>query len=255
MRTSYFLAIFFINTQLMASEALDGLGIAEKMQTVDSSWDSKRHGIMVTNRDGQNLSRSLVSYQQRSEKEQRSLIRFSEPADIRNTRFLSWTYENPDVSDDLWIYLPGENLTRRISGRGGKTSSFMRSDFNNEDIEKRFLNDDSHQLLRSEQLFGTQAYVVDFTPINKKESNYSKRTIWVNANNWLPMQVHYFDKSGQHFKTATYGGVKKIGDIWTVTKIKMETPRQNSVTLLQYSDIAYNTGLPDSLFTQASLSR
>ncbi|HAL86858.1 MAG TPA: outer membrane lipoprotein-sorting protein, partial [Deferribacteraceae bacterium] len=38
--------------------------------------------------------------------------------------------------DDMWLYLPAESLVRRISG-GGKKGAFMRSDFANEDIQKR----------------------------------------------------------------------------------------------------------------------
>ena len=49
----------------------------------------------------------------------------------------------------MWVFLPAESLVRRISG-GGRKGSFMRSDFANEDIEKREVDDDEHRLLRPE---------------------------------------------------------------------------------------------------------
>lgn len=242
------------DTQALPS-AMSGRDIALKMQSVDTSDTSSRHGTMLIKRKGQSLKRSLVTYLRQNKNGQSSLIDFVEPADIRGTRFLNWVYEDLEKEDDMWIYLPGENLTRRISGSGGKTGRFMRSDFNNEDIQKRYAEDDKQTLLREERLFDQGTYVVDFVPVDLTDSNYSKRTVWVNKQTFLPVKIAYFDKSGQQFKTALYGGVQQINGIWTVTKIKMETPRQSSVTLLQYQHTEYNPALDDGLFTQANLSR
>jgi outer membrane lipoprotein-sorting protein len=251
------LAILCISPLLCSAtdEALTGRDIAERMQAVDNSYTSQRNGTMVIQRRGQTLRRSLTRYHQQTEDGQRNLIIFTEPADIRNTKYLSWIYESPEKNDDLWIFLPSENLTRRISGSGGKKGSFMRSDFSNEDISKSYPEDNKQRLLGSEILFDQDTYFIESIPLNKKDSNYSKREIWVNKETWLPVQIYFYDKSGQHFKTAIYGGAEKIDGIWTITKIKMITPRRQSTTLLQYKDIAYNIELDKSLFTQSALKR
>ena len=64
-----------------------------------------------------------------------------EPPDVRGIMYFTWSYEDIEKDDDMWVFLPAESLMRRISG-GGKKGSFMRSEFANENIEKREVEDD-----------------------------------------------------------------------------------------------------------------
>jgi hypothetical protein len=138
---------------------LTGRDIALKMDKVDTSMDSKRTAIMVINRKGQKLIRKMESCNKEYGQDERGLIKFIEPPDVRGIMYLTWSYEDIERDDDMWVFLPAESLIRRISG-GGKKGSFMRSDFANEDIEKREVDDDEHELLRSEEFSGVDCYVV-----------------------------------------------------------------------------------------------
>ena len=236
------------------AEQLTGRDIALKMDAVDTSQDSKRTAIMVINRKGQKLVRKMESCNKKYGQDERGLIRFIEPPDVRGIMYLTWSYEDVERDDDMWIFLPAESLVRRISG-GGKKGSFMRSDFANEDIEKREVDDDEHGLLRSEEFSGVDCYMVERVSKKQKDTNYSKRVVWVRKDTWLPMKVEYYNKRGKHFKTAIYGGFKEIKGIWTVTKIMTETPRKGSKTLMQHDNVDYNIGLSDALFEQSNLKR
>jgi outer membrane lipoprotein-sorting protein len=233
---------------------LTGRDIALKMDAVDTSQDGNRTAIMVINRKGQKLIRKMESFTKKYGADERGLIKFIEPPDVRGIMYLTWSYEDIDRDDDMWVFLPAESLVRRISG-GGKKGSFMRSDFANEDIEKREVDDDEHKLLRSEEFSGVDCYVVERVSKKQKDTNYSKRVVWVRKDTWLPMKVEYYNKRGKHFKTAIYGGFKEIKGIWTFTKIMTETPRKRSKTLMQYDNVDYNIGLSDSLFEQSNLKR
>jgi len=236
-----------------ASE-LTGSDIALRMDAVDSSLDSRRTAIMVINRKGQKLIRKTESFAKKYGPDERGLIKFIEPPDVRGIMYLTWSYEDIEWDDDMWVFLPAESLVRRISG-GGKKGSFMRSDFANEDIEKREVDDDEHRLLKSEEFSGVDCYVVERVSKKQKDTNYSKRVVWVRKNTWLPMKIEFYNKRGKHFKTAIYGGFKEIKGIWTVTKIMAETPRKGSKTLMQYDNVDYNIGLSDALFEQSNLKR
>ena len=233
---------------------LTGRDIALRMDAVDTSLDGNRTAIMVINRKGQKLVRKMESCNKKYGPDERGLIKFIEPPDVRGIMYLTWSYEDIERDDDMWIFLPAESLVRRISG-GGKKGAFMRSDFANEDIEKREVDDDEHRLLRSEEFSGVDCYVVERISKKQKDTNYSKRVVWVRKDTWLPMIVEYYNKRGRHFKTAIYGGFKEIKGIWTVTKIMAETPRKGSKTLMQYDNVDYNIGLSDSLFEQSNLKR
>ncbi|PIE65667.1 MAG: outer membrane lipoprotein-sorting protein, partial [Desulfobacterales bacterium] len=157
---------------------------------------------------------------------------------------------------DMWVYLPAESLVRRISG-GGKKGSFMRSDLANEDIEDRAVDDDIHTLKGSENLNGAECWLVESVPRPelKKDTNYSKRMVYVRKDIHLPTRIDYYDKRGRLLKTATFGGFKQIDGIWTITKVLFETPARKTRTLMERSEIHYNQGLDDSLFLQNNLKR
>ena len=247
-----FLIVLFSGSAPAAE--LSGWDIALKMDAVDTSRDSKRTAIMVINRKGQKLVRKMESCRKKYGQDERGLIKFIEPPDVRGIMYLTWSYEDINRDDDMWVFLPAESLVRRISG-GGKKGSFMRSDFANEDIEKREVDDDEHRLLKSEEFSGVNCYVVERIAKKQKDTNYSKRIVWVRKDTWFPMKVEYYNERGKHFKTAIYGGFKKIKDIWTITKIMAETPRKGSKTLMQYDNVDYNIGLSDALFEQSNLKR
>ena len=133
----------------------------------------------------------------------------------------------------------------------------MRSDFSNEDIEQRAVDDDKHVLLKSELLNGREHYIIESIPIKEKVrgTNYSKRLIWVDKEYFLPVKTEFYNRKGDLLKTLTQGGIKKISGIWTATKLIMETPNKKTRTLMQYFDITYNVGFKESLFNQSALKR
>ena len=184
---------------------LTGRDIALKMDAVYTSQDGKRTAIMVINRKGQKLVRKMETYGKKYGPHEWRLIKFIERPDVRGIMYLTWSYEDINRDDDMWVFLPAESLAGRISG-GGKKSSFMRSDFANEDIEKREVDDDEHTPLRSEEFSGIDCYVAERVSKKQKDTNYSKRIVWVRKDTRLPMKVEYYNKRGKHFKTAIYGG-------------------------------------------------
>lgn len=248
-----FLFIFSI-TEAPASTTLTGRDIARLVDEVDTSLDTRKTMLMVIERGGQRLMRKMESFTKKFPPDERSLIRFETPSDIRDTSYLTWSWESPERQDDMWVYLPTENLVRRISG-GGKTGSFMRSDLANEDIEKRAVIDDKQKLLKEETIDGFDCWVVEYLPVDKGETGYSKRLAWIRKDIKLPIRIDYYDKREKLCKKTLYGGFKRIQGIWTSTRILVTTPRKKSRTLIQLTDIRYNTGLPSTFFEQSNLTR
>jgi len=123
----FVLMSFFAVSQPIDAGQLTGRDIALKMDAVDTSLDSKRTAIMVINRKGQKLVRKMESCNKKYGPDERGLIRFIEPPDVRGIMYLTWSYEDVDRDDDMWVFLPAESLVRRISG-GGKKGSFMRTE-------------------------------------------------------------------------------------------------------------------------------
>jgi hypothetical protein len=92
----------------------------------DSSLNSVMEPAMFIQRSGQTLERRTVSYRKKYGVDEKSLVRFEKPADVRYTMYLTWSYEDLEREDDMWLYHPDESLIRRISG-GRTKEAFMRS--------------------------------------------------------------------------------------------------------------------------------
>ena len=236
-----------------------GRDIMLKVDEVDHSRDTTMMSMMVIERGDMKLVRRMKQMTKQygdNLKDERSLVRFVEPADVHGTSYLTWSYDDPQREDDMWVYLPAESLVRRISG-GGKKGAFMRSDMANEDIEDRAVDDDIHTLIGSENVAGADCFVIESVPRPelKKDTNYSKRVQFIRKDIYLPVRIDYFDKRGKLLKIGTHGGFKQIDGIWTITRTIVETPRRKTRTLFQRSDIVYNQGLDDALFLQSNLKR
>lgn len=238
---------------------MSGRDIMLKVDAVDTSRDATMKSTMIIERGKLKLVRQMAHFTKQygeNLKDERSLITFLKPADVYKTAYLTWSYDALDREDDMWVYLPAEKLVRRISG-GGKKGSFMRSDLANEDIEDRSVDDDTHQLIKETQVSGSDCWVVESTPQKKlqKDTNYSKRILFIRKDIYLPVRVEYYDKRGRLIKTATHGGFEKIDGIWSITKSIFETPSRKTRTLFQRKEIVYNSGLDDALFLQGNLKR
>ena len=232
-------------------------------------------------------ARKLMRYTKAYGKDDKMVMFFLEPADVRGTGFLSYVYDDDDKDNDQWLYLPALRKIRRIAS-SDKSGSFMGSDFSYLDIsgikvEKynhRFLNeDDLKKLLKDKSLamilkkkFGkskegfkkAKAWVaapgfkvIESTPKDKKtlrDDGYSRLIDWINPETLVIEKSIYFGKNNKAFKVKEASEIKKIQDIWTITIMTMENVRKNHRTLIEINETKYNTGLKDSYFTQRTLT-
>ena len=248
---------------LLAAEPT-GRDIMLMVEAADNFQDRALTGSMTVERGKEKLVRRMEMLTKKYGEpkangvpgDERSLIRFLDPADARGTMYLTWSWDDPAREDDMWLYMPAESLVRRISG-SGKKGAFMRSDLANEDIQKRPVDADAHTLLKSESVGGADCWVVEAVPRPELEedTNYSKRVLFVRKDIRLATRVEYYDKRGRLLKTATHGGFQEIDGVWTITKSLYETPDRGTRTTLERENIVYNRGMDDGLFQQGNLKR
>ena len=122
-------------------------------------------------------------------------------ASIAKTRFLQVENEI-GKDDDKWIFLPALGRVRRISS-SDKTSSFVGSDFTYGDMETREVSEDTHKLLKEEKYGKYDCYVVESVPVEKDDSQYSKRVTWVTKDSYVPVKAELYSK-----KTNINKGIK-----------------------------------------------
>ncbi len=178
--------------------------------------------------------------------EQKFYVYFRRPADVNRMVFM--VHKHLDRDDDRWLYLPALDLTKRIAATDKRTS-FVGSDFFYEDVSGRSTDLDTHELVQTTDTF----YVLKNTPKEPDEVEFSHFTMWIHRQTFIPVQVDYFDKQGTKYRQAKALKVETIQGYPTVVKSVMKDLREGGQTLLEYSDVTYDIGLPESIFTERYL--
>lgn len=180
--------------------------------------------------------------------DQRYLITFDAPADVRGMGFLVWKYAKKE--DDRWLYFPALKAVKRVAA-DDKRSSFVGSDFTYEDISGRDLDEEQHQLVKQENVGDRPAYVVESKP--KAAATYAKRLSWVDRERWVPLKEEYFDAEGKLQRSFKADKVEEIGGHWTVTARSMLNALTGHRTEVVFKSVRYDAGLSDEMFAERSL--
>jgi hypothetical protein len=185
---------------------------------------------------------------------------FKQPADVKNTGFLTYDYDDANKDDDQWLYLPALHKSKRISS-SDKSGSFMGSDFTYSDMVSRELEDYDFSLEKEMQVNGKDVWIIKATPRSKdiiKETGYTKSLLFIRKDNYVVIRGINWVKKGKKLKYFDMKGLKLIDNIWTPTEIHMTTKKGKKVlhkTILKFSNIKYNQDLDSNLFTLRRLEK
>lgn len=182
------------------------------------------------------------------------VMMFMSPSSVKGTNFLA--KENAgDKADDKWIYTPGLKSTRRVSSADG-SKQFVGTDFTYDDMSDRKVNDDKHILLKESEDKGNfkDCYVVESTPVDPKNSQYSKRISWVTKDTFYPIYIEMYDKKGKLLKTNEITTLKPMaGTKGRTYNIPMENimtnVQTNHQTIMKMANIVVDQPLADGYFT------
>ncbi|WP_461520987.1 outer membrane lipoprotein-sorting protein [Porticoccus sp.] len=221
-------------------------GRAQVMMTItDSQGRERERRFTILRRD---VSDSDDIAGEAYNGDQQFYVFFQRPADVNKMAFLVWKHLGTD--DDRWLYLPALDLVKRIAATDQRTS-FVGSDYFYEDVSGRDINADTHELLEITDNY----YVLKHTPKDPDSVEFSHYVMYVHKTSFIPVQTEYFDKNGEKYRVATALGVDTIDGYPTVTKASMEDLRSGSKTLMSYSAVTYNVGLPEDIFSERYLRR
>jgi hypothetical protein len=199
---------------------------------------------------GQKRVRELTIHGADRDGLRKTLIRFTSPADINGTGFLS--IEDGQGNTEQFLYLPALDRTRRIVA-GQKARSFANTDFTYEDMERQPVDDSEHVIVGEETLDGVLCWILESRPKPGTESQYSLVRGWVAQDMHIPLRVDFFVGGNEPVKRYSVLKLENVQDIWTETKVSMKDLQSGHQTILETKEIRYNTGIPDSTFTTQAL--
>jgi outer membrane lipoprotein-sorting protein len=215
---------------------------------VDSVMNAPKDMVAVEkmtliDKDGSEKVRELKMYQKGSEWR---LVRFLTPADVRGVSFLRL------AEDRMYLYMPAFRKVRRIAS-SIKNQDFMGTDFSYEDMSQtRFATDYEAKLVSSDS---GDLYVLELTPKSGADVSYSKLVLYVRKDNFVYTKVEYYNKAGKLEKVLTVDDIEKVGRYWVGKRMEMKNLRKNHRTVLNLSEIQFDQGLKDSVFSQRNLKR
>ncbi|MBN1572526.1 MAG: outer membrane lipoprotein-sorting protein [Deltaproteobacteria bacterium] len=248
-----FTTIFFLISLSGMALALTGKEIMQNVHDRDTGKSSaSKTKMVIINDKGQERVREVQAVRKDYGDLSKSLIRFLAPADVKGTGFLIW--ENKDVDDDQFLYMPATGKVRRITS-SSKSERFMGTEFTYEDMENRKVEKDVHKLLGEETIDGNKCYKVESVPKDGEESQYSKFISWVRADIWVPVKIEFYDEEGALLKVLKVKKIEKIQNIWTTKDSEMHNVQTDYKTILNIEDIQYNLDIKDDYFTERYLKQ
>ncbi|MCD4679271.1 MAG: outer membrane lipoprotein-sorting protein [Bacteroidales bacterium] len=233
---------------------MTGREIIEKVYN-RAEGDDQTSNLTMTliNKSGKERVRKIKQFSKEMGDMEKSIMFFQSPADVKNTSFMNWSYDDDNKNDDQWIYLPALKKTKRISS-DSKSDYFMGSDFTYDDLGDRKLDDDTHKLLREETIDGVAYYVIESIP-KDEDYMYTKTITWIRKDNFIGLKKEFFDEDEELMKILSIKKFEKISGFWVITNSEMKNIQKNHRTTMVLSNVQINTGISDSKFTERMMTR
>ena len=228
------------------------------MEKVDARDDgdnqtSEMEMILIDKRGQERVRRIAIFGKDKGEDTFR-LMFFMHPADVKDTGFLTYDYDDPSKDDDQWLFLPALRKTKRIAS-SDKSGSFMGSDLNYSDMTDRQLEDYDFTLKKEMKVKGIDTWLIESiprTPKIIKETGYEKSLLIVRQDNYFVIRAVHWVKDGGYLKYMDVKDLQRIDGIWVATEIhvtKKKGKKMAHKTILRLNNVKFNQKLDYALFT------
>lgn len=247
-----------------AAPADDARALLDKLRELNRTtrhWTDRtqRMALTITDRRGGEYHRDLqVQTKKYGDDASKSLMFFHSPPQVRGLGFLQWV--RPNEADLQWLYTPSLKRVRQISG-GGRRDSFAGTDFSYEDLAiigealDWDASEASSALAGEETIDGVVCDIVELTPTPAADVHYGKVRLWIGRTDQFVHRYQFVDADGQLAKTLAMSDIRDVGGIPAAHRMDMRSERAGSHTTVLVSELQYNTGLEDELFTQRRLEK
>ncbi len=257
MKRTIFFVLILTTTLSMHSygqKKISGLQIIRNVYNRSEGNNMKSKLTMsLINSRGSKRVRELKRFTKDLGRMEKKIMIFMSPADVRNTAFMTWSYDKSNRDDDQWIYLPALKKIKRISS-DSKSDYFMGSDFTYDDLGDRHPSKDRHRLLREETLNGEECYVVESVP-REKGYMYSRTITWVIKNKWIDLKKVFYDENNHLLKNLQRKKYRHIKGHWIILESEMQNVQKKHTTNMSLSDVSVDVGISNSMFTERRMRR
>lgn len=221
--------------------------------------------MILFDKFGNQRSREMVTYGKKIDDDRYSVTFFLHPSDVKGAGFLSIKFDDSEKEDDQWLYLPSMKRTRRIvSKNGGRTESFMGSDFTYADLSSVNMNNYDykfHEKQKEVKVKGYKCWLIWSIPRNRdviESTGYTKSLLYIRQDNYFIYRAKFYIEKGGYIKYLNVKELDKIDGIWIATEVHMSKKSGTKTvhkTILTRKNVQFDQDLEDNLFDVQRLEK
>ncbi|HZR83228.1 MAG TPA: outer membrane lipoprotein-sorting protein [Candidatus Binatia bacterium] len=243
-----------------ADDARDLIEQARRLNDGARAWKDRQQTLALEIFDGRGGTRrrELVMKTLRGHGgEDKTITVFREPSEVRGTSFLQFAHKDRDA--EQWLYLPELKRVRQITSRA-KDQSFMGTDFSYRDLELltdvlEWTADEARATSKgNDTIDGDEAALIELVPL-KKDVGYSRIVIALSRRDLVIRRMEFYRDADAPKKVLRLDRIEPAGVVPTARRLEMVQPDAGTRTVVDVSDVRYDQGLAEDLFTQRALER
>ncbi len=179
---------------------------------------------------------------------------------MKNT-FIDILYPNKEKGSgtlrkgsEMWNFLPKVGKVVKVPP-SMMMSSWMGSDFNNDDLVKETTLSDNYS---AKSLVGADKsiHTIELTPLKNTVTVWGKIILTVKKDNLMPIKEEYFDEKGNRIRTLNFSDYKIMGGRLIPARLELSPEgKTNQKTVIKYLNAKFDTSLPSDTFTLINLQR
>jgi len=247
----------FVFPALAAPNPQGAPDAAKIMQSVYQQNTSRDMTLKATldvfDKQGQMLRKKFVLLRLGSLGDSKTLVRFTDPKEIRGVELLSVNQRG--ATDRQWMYIPATDRVRSVAPQE-RSERFVGSDFTYEDIAEDPLDDFTYRLLSDNELIdGRKTFKIEATPVSPDSSQYKYIYYWILQDVPCIVRAEMYDQDGHEVRTMHGTQLKKESGISGFRHIEVDSIADGTHTVLTIDEAHFNTGLSPDLFTPDALGK
>jgi len=232
-----------------ADEALEIMKEVENRALTESQ--SYEGAIEVIDAKGKVLNKSWHFWREGNRGNSKVLVRFDTPAEVRGVGLLTLNHAGRNA--EQWLYTPAIQRDRRIAPQE-KSQRFMGTDFTNEDMQERAIENYDYTLIGEEMIAGQTCHKIKAVYRASGNTQYSHIYLWVRKDIAAVIQAELY-VSGKLAKMLRWDDWKRVQSIWTAHFVEMKDLSRGSTTRIRSSNVRYDVKFEPEWFSLRNLRR
>ena len=216
--------------------------------------------IEMTDKRGKSRKQTTKTFRKYYGEEKRSAIFYVDPANIKDTAFLTYDYPVGAQEDDQWLYIPELRRVRRISA-SNRGDYYLGTDLTYEDLKldtRMSERDYTWTTTGQAEIDGHTCYLVEGIPVDDdtaEELGYSKYVAYIDPETAFQRKTETWDINGNKLKTILWEEWSQIQGIWSGLRMSIKNQKTGHSTVITFSEIDYESEIEDDMFTERALKR